>query len=581
MATKLAGGPFPQTDQPPRFSGLISTKLYPPRSRPGALARPALVGRLRATTASLVVIEAPAGWGKSTLLASWYHSAPRPERFACYSVEAPDNDASVFWAYLLESVGQIEPRAVSEAVALHAAIGTTPIRDVIPALINGLQHRSNGLTILVEDYHVIDNPTIHEAMGYLVEHLPLGHCVVVTTRSDPPLPLARLRTRGQLLELGLDDLRFDVDETRNLLEAEIGAELAPSDAARMWDKTEGWAAGLHLAALSLRGRDNLAVLIEQFAGDDRLVVDYLVSEVLDRQSETVRAFLRATAVLDRFCVSLCQAVTGHHDAEALLEQIERAQLFLIPLDNRRRWYRYHHLFAELLRRQLEVHDGPQAAIELHGRASAWFEDNDLVVEATAHALAAREYATATRLIVAHYLEQLNEGQVDRLLGWFELLPMEAFDEPELAFARGMCVLQTGRLDQVERWLRIADSGAPVPGPITGQYPNIEAGIASIRGILNYNKGDLGEAERWTRIALAIKPSVNTDTYVNSYVLGAACYHRGAHDQALRWLQRDRMWAVATDNHLLTLMVDGYIAGIALAEGDLIGAPNVVFRRAGS
>lgn len=575
MPSKLVAEPVSRADHAPRFSGLIGTKLYPPRSRPGALPRPALVGRLRSTTASLVVVKAPAGWGKSTLLASWYHSASQPEQFACYSVEAPDNDAGVFWAYVLQTIGQIEPRAIDEAAALHAAVGTTPIDDVIPALLNGLQHCSNGMILVIEDYHVIDNPTIHEALGYFVEHLPPGHRTVITSRTDPPLPLARLRARGQLLELGLGDLRFDVEETRNLLEAETGVALAPRDAARMQEKTEGWAAGLHLAALSLRGREDPGLFIGQFTGDDRLVVDYLLSEVLDRQSDAVRSFLRHSAVLDRFCVPLCRAVTGDADAEAQLDHIERAQLFLVPLDNRRHWYRYHHLFAELLRRELDLIEGPEAAVALHARASAWFEENELIVEAIAHALAAREFHAAARLITTRYLQLVNEGQVDRLLGWFDLLPTEVFNSAELAFVRAMCLINSGEHEGVERWLRLAEMADPVPGPITGRYPTVEAGVASLRGILNYFTGDLGEAERWNRLALTIGPDGNGETFVNSYVLGAACYHRGDYDQALRWLERDRCWSVATGTHVLTLMTDGYIAAIALADGDVIGARRVI------
>ena len=563
------------TDGPGHFSGLVTTKLHPPRAKLGALERAALVGRLRTTAARLILIEAPAGWGKSTLLADWYHSVPHPEQFASYAVEHADNDASVFWAYLLEAVGRIEPLAVDEAAALHAAVGTSPIRDVIPSLINGLQLRSREMTILLEDYHVIDNPAIHEAMSYLVEHLPPGHTVVVTTRRQPPFPVARLRARGQLLELGLDDLRFDLEESHHLLEAEIGRTVTLAHAATLQDRTEGWPAGLHLAALSLRGCADLEGRLEQIAGDDRHIVDYLVSEVLDRLPEELRTFLRRSAVLERFCNSLCDAMLERSDSQHFLDQIEQAQLFIIPLDNRRRWYRYHHLFEELLRRELDVVEGPGAATELRRRAAGWFEGQSLTVEATAHALYGRDYPNASRLLVTHYLEHLNEGQIDRLLGWFDLMPPACFETAELAFARAVCLHNAGRVDEVERWLRAAEMADDVSGPITGQFPSLEAGIASIRSHVCYSKGDLGEAERWSRIALAVTAVVRDDTFVNSFVLGAASYHRGDHDQALRWFERDRLWALATGIHVLVLLANGFVAAIALAEGDLIGAQRQI------
>ena len=333
---------------------LLATKLYVPGPRPGLVPRPRLAERLReGLRRGVVLVCAPAGYGKMVLLAEWARSGQRPT--AWLSLDAADNDPARFWRHAVAALDHVCPGTGERVAPLLGPPAPPSFRGLVTALINDLAGEEGALLVL-DDYHVIGSPLVHESVGFLLEHRPPGICVMLASRSDPPLPLARLRAGGQLAELRAADLRFTAEEAAALLQqVATDPETALPDpaVAVLAARTEGWAAGLQLAALSLRGQNDVAGFVAAFTGSNRYVLDFLAEEVLEQQSEQVRAFLLETSVLERLSGPLCDAVTGRPGSQAMLEQVERAGLFLVPLDEVRGWWRYHHLFADLLRARLQ------------------------------------------------------------------------------------------------------------------------------------------------------------------------------------------------------------------------------------
>src|SRR5215218_5981673 len=364
---------------------LLATKLHLPRTRPGFVVRPRLADRFaQAHEGQLTLVCAPAGFGKTALVADWARRGRRP----------------VAW-------------------------------------------------LLLDEYHLIQSPPVHASLGFLIDHLPPQLQLVVASRADLPLPLARLRARGQLVELREGDLRFTLEEAAELLHAAVGPELPEVAVAVLQERTEGWAAGLQLAALSLQGHADPAGFVEGFSGGHRYVLDYLTEEVLARQPDHLVRFLLETSVLERLCGPLCDAVTGRADSQRHLEQAERANLFLVPLDEVRRWWRYHHLFADLLRARLQQQQ-PEQVPELHASAAAWSEQHGLVDDAVRHALAAGDAVWAARLIEGHFDAMLWRSEDVTFRRWLEALPAELVrSRPRLCLAQAHGALLSGRLEAAE------------------------------------------------------------------------------------------------------------------------------------
>ena len=358
---------------------LLETKLYVPRPRRGLVPRPRLSQRLdRGTTSKLMLISAPAGFGKTTLLTEWLAAgpaAPADERLAAWlSLDRADNDPASFWTYVIAALQTVAPGVGESALTLLQAPQPPPIETVLTALLNDLGASTGDIVLVLDDYHVIDARDVQEGMAFLLDHLPPRLHVVIASRTDPALPLARLRARGELVETRAAELRFTPDEAAAYLNEMMGLQLTARDVAALEGRTEGWIAALQLAALSMQGRDDVAGFIAGFTGDDRYVVDYLAEEVLQRQSDRVQAFLLQTSILGRLSGPLCDAVTGQGGGKAMLEALDRGNLFLVPLDDRRRWYRYHHLFADVLQARL-LDEQPDQVPDLHRRASAWYQQN--------------------------------------------------------------------------------------------------------------------------------------------------------------------------------------------------------------
>ena len=376
---------------------LLTTKLHLPGPRPGQVPRPRLMARLDEGLArGLVLVCAPAGYGKTVLLADWARRGTHP--VAWLSLDAGDNDPARFWRHAVTALDRARPGTGDRVAPLLGPPAPSSFQGLVTALINDLA--GEEALLVLDDYHVIGSPQVHESLAFLVEHRPAGMCVVLASRSDPPLPLARLRARGQLAEIRVAELRFTPAEAGELLQ-HAAAALPDASVAALAARTEGWAAGLQLAALSLRGQEDAAAFVAAFTGSHRYVLDYLAEEVLEQQDEQLRAFLLETSVLERLSGPLCDAVTGREGSQALLEEAERAGLFLIPLDQLRGWWRYHHLFADLLRARLQEQQ-PGRIAQLHRNAAAWYAGCGLADDAIGHAAAAGEMLRAARIIEQHF-----------------------------------------------------------------------------------------------------------------------------------------------------------------------------------
>jgi LuxR family maltose regulon positive regulatory protein len=334
---------------------LLATKLHIPPSRPDFLTRPGLLQRLtQATARELTLVCAPAGFGKTTLLAGWARASRRP--VAWLSLDAGDSDPARFWRYVAAALDRARPGLGQQVARLLHGVQQPPLEAVVTAIVNHLAATPDEVVLVLDDYHLVEGPPVHDSLTVLLERLPAGLRLVMASRADPPLPVARLRGRGQLAELRQRHLRFTTEEAGALLAAATGQQLPEAAVAALTARTEGWVAGLQLAGLSLRDHDDPAAFVRTFTGSHRYVLDYLTEEVLARQPEHLVRFLLETSILERLSGPLCDAVTGRSDGQRLLEQAERANLFLVPLDGQRRWWRFHHLFADLLRARLQRAD---------------------------------------------------------------------------------------------------------------------------------------------------------------------------------------------------------------------------------
>ncbi len=436
---------------------LVETKFYAPGPRSRLVARSHLADRLDSgARGRLTLVSAPAGFGKTTLLADWASRAASGGRTVAWlSLDPQDNAADTFWAYVAASVHRVVPEA-GRAVALLEEPQTPAIESVLAALINALEKIQGHITLVLDDYHVIDAPDIQEQMAFLVGRLPPNAHVALATRADPSFPLARLRARGELTEVRVADLRFTPDEAGTYLNevAELG--LSAADVKVLEERTEGWIAALQLAALSIRDRDDVEGFIAGFAGNDRFVVDYLVEEVLQRQTDEVRSFLLETSVLERLTGALCDAVTGREDGQATLEGLERGNLFVIPLDAKRHWYRYHHLLGDVLRARL-LDERPEDLPDLHRRAAAWLERSGNREDAVPHAVAGEDWDQAATLVELALADMRRTRQDTTIRRWLSALPPEVLRvRPVLGIGYVGALMANGEVHEIDGFLADAE-----------------------------------------------------------------------------------------------------------------------------
>jgi len=498
---------------------LLTTRLSTPPVRPGWILRRRLLERLDACLQhKLALLSAPAGFGKTTLLCEWVartkaasDSAQEPPPssvpyLAWLSVDRTDNDAPSFWRYVIAAleeagfpIGQALQRA---AQSLPAPI---PVAFVI-ALVNDIAAAARPLVLLLDDYHLIETEGVHQRLSFLLDRLPQSAHLIVATRDDPPLALARRRARGELLEFRAADLCFTIDEATEFLRTSMGLDLSDEEITALEQRTEGWIAGLQLAALSLQQHADRHAFIANFAGDDRYVMDYLVAEVLHQQSEPVQRFLLQTSILERLTAGLCEAVTGRKDSGECLADLDRANLFVVPQDNRRAWYRYHGLFGELLRHRLVQQQGAEQVAALHRRASDWYEQHGWPVESIQHALAAEDWPRATALIEQHALPMLFRSESAYALSWMQALPPQLVQsQPRLSIAYAWSLLMAHPADpepvkqkllQAEHALHDSALDDPLRSMITRHLAAIRAFMARV------HRADAQEAVALSRQALA-------------------------------------------------------------------------------
>ena len=441
----------------PGSDALLATKLHMPGPRPGQVLRPRLTARLDEGLArGLVLASAPAGYGKTVLLADWARHGEHP--VAWLSLDAGDNDPARFWHHVVAALDRARPGTGERVAPLLGPPAPSSFQGLVTALINDLA--GEEALLVLDDYHLISARQVHESLAFLVEHRPAGICVVLASRSDPPLPLARLRARNQLTEIRAAELRFTPAEAGELLQHAASA-LPDASVAALAARTEGWAAGLQLAALSLRGQDDAASFVAAFTGSHRYVLDYLAEEVLEGQDEQLRRFLLETSVLERLSGPLCDAVTGREGSQALLEQAERAGLFLIPLDEVRGWWRYHHLFADLLRARLQQ-EQPGRLAQLHRNAAAWYAEHGLADDAIGHAAAAGEMLWAARIIEQQFdLVHRIRGEAATIDRWLSVLPADVVrSRPRLLLAQAHLAADSGHPEVVEPLLDAVDCAPP-------------------------------------------------------------------------------------------------------------------------
>ena len=500
---------------------LLLTKLYIPPPRLNVVSRPRLIERLNVGMhRKLTLISAPAGFGKTTLVSDWIVGCDRP--VAWISLDEGDNDPTLFLMYLVAAIQTIALNIGKGVLAILESPQPPPIESILIALLNEITSIQDNFVLILDDYHVIDSKPVDEALTYLLEHLPLQMHLVIASREDPQLPLARLRAQGHLNELRAAELRFTSTESSEFLNQVMGLDLPAKDIAALETRTEGWIAGLQLAALSMQGNKDVSGFIREFAGDHRYIVDYLVEEVLHRQPEPIRRFLLQTSILDRLNGPLCDAVTGEEDGSARLEALQRGNFFVIPLDDKRNWYRYHQLFADVLRMHLKA-EHPDQASSLHRRASDWYEHNGMAADAISHALEAKDFERAANLVelAVPGMRRNRQAATVTELGWLKALPDElihfrpvlSVDYAYALFGGGELEAVEARLRDAERWLDTSlDMHKQPESQASGmvivdeeEFRRLPGMIALLRGAQALARGDMPETVKNAQRVLDLAP----------------------------------------------------------------------------
>jgi LuxR family maltose regulon positive regulatory protein len=587
---------------------LLATKLYLPAPRATAVSRPRLIARLlRGLSSRLTLIAAPAGFGKSTLLAQALaartedrgsrtematpslspQSSALNTGVAWVALDEGDNDATRFWSYVCAALERASSGVGAPSLALLRA-GSSQVEPALAELLNTLAEYAENIALILDDYHVITNPAIHEQISFLIDHAPPQFHLVIASRIDPPLPLPRWRVRGELTEIRAADLRFTSDEAVQFFAETMGIGLDAEAAAVLEARTEGWVAGLQLAALSLQGQADVRSFITSFSGSHRHVVDYLAEEVLGRQSAHIRAFLLQTAILERMCAELCDAVLGVGTLEPsngqalkpantqtaysqlILDQLERANLFLILLDEKRRWYRYHHLFADLLRHRLHQ-EQPELVAELHRRAARWFEQHGTAAEAVEHALAANDTNLVVRLLTAHAARIAATGQTQTLQRWLDALPHEQLlSNPHLCLAQAQVLMLKLQVAAAEPYLDAAEQAlTATEGPaalgLRGELLALRAHVAAERGIY-------ADALSLAHQALTLLPAEEHWARSNcAFVLGYALYVLGHTTEAIAVLTENVRLCRTTGNIVYAFFSATEVTKLRVLQGRLAEA----------
>jgi len=545
-------------------TSLLITKINVPPARPSLVLRQRLIERLQAGLSfNLALVSAPAGFGKTTILSEWARCSQPQIGVAWVSLDEGDNDPVRFWDYFIAALKTLQPAAGDNALALLHSPQPPPIEPVLMTLINDIAAIPSDFTVVLDDYHFIKSPHIHAGINFLLDHLPPRMHLVIATRADPPLPLAHFRGRGTVLEIGADDLRFTLDEAASLLKELEGPELSAEDVSALNARTEGWAVGLKMAALSLRRQQDIPGFIAAFTGSQRYIMDYLIEEVLQQQPKEVQDFLLKTSVLGRLTASLCDALTGRTDSHDMLLNLEHANLFIVPLDESREWYRYEHLFAELLCHQLEIASGTRAVAGLHQQASQWYQDNGFLDDAINHALAARDWEKAVSLLSEVSELQKKTGEMSTLLNWLQVVPKEALlTRPQLCINYSAALLFTGQLDAAEAVLRYLE-------PVASEDTAVLGKITACRALIAILRRDIPRAIELSKKALPLLSPADLDIRSSLSVnLGRIQWERGLFKEAEPLLREAGDIGRQTGNYWIAQIALAFLSSIIAYRGKL-------------
>jgi LuxR family maltose regulon positive regulatory protein len=541
---------------------LLTTKLFPPRRRAPLVGRPRLLETLRrAIEVPLSLVIAPAGWGKTTVVMEWLEHDQVPAGWV--SLDLSENDPKRFWSYLLAAIREVAPEAGVDAQRRLDAAGSEIVRDVLPRLVNDLAGQRRDVVVVLDDLHAVNSPEVYESLALLLVRMPPTLHLVVTTRSDPPLHLGRLRVSGDLVEIRADQLRFTRQEGDRLFNELMHLELADDEVSRLLDRTEGWAAGLHLAGLSLSGQPDRSGFIARFTGGDLHLVDYLGEEVLAAQTAEMRGFLLRTSVLNRLSGPLCDAVLAQSGSARMIEAVYRANLFLVPLDSERRWFRYHHLFRELLRSEL-ARAAPAEVPVLHRRAAEWYAQAGEVVDAVHHATESGDAGLAAGLVAVGWRAEFNAGRWRTVQRWLDTLPSDTVAADRGLVTAGLWIaMDRGLLDEVADRLDSAEGRH-------GDDPHLRV----LRALHRYKTGDVLAATE----LLAGPDGPPGDPFlstVRDLLRGTTAFWLGDGDRAIQWLTAASVRASADGNRLALIYALGLRALVHVGRSDLAEAESVL------
>ena len=569
--TDIQNKPFP----------ILQTKLFVPPPRPDQVQRPRLIGQLnQGISRKLTLVSAPAGFGKTTLLSEWIAQSDMP--IAWISLDNSDCDPVQFTHYLIATLRNIHPDIGETALSQLQSSQRPPVESVLISLIQEVTELAEELIIVFDDYHAIDTDNIHKLIKILLDFLPTQVHLVISSRVDPPLPLARLRASKQLSELRTAHLCFTDDEAAAFFNQIMDLHLSSEDISVLESRTEGWIAGLQLAAISMQGREDISSFIQSFAGDDRHIVDYLVEEVLNLQTEPVQNFLLQTSILNRLSEPLCKFVTGEKGSQEILDELERANLFIVPLDDKRHWYRYHHLFAELLQQRLRLSEG-DLVNALHKKASRWYQDQGIIDEAVNHAFEAHDYEQAAQLI-GEYVKYTWEYDA-RMSIWHKKLPLEFIrKDPELSFFNAWMIEKSGQYDVAEEHLdateqlisaQLDETSKKTTDSLPEKFDVLRGKIAAIRANIALYRNDTPAVVRFAEKAMKLlqhrKSSWGNHT---ANILGQAFFFREELGKANQIFKDVANEGKLSGDYFSYLKGRLGVASILRSRGDLPGAIEI-------
>ena len=543
---------------------LLATKLHAPPEPPQLVPRNRLLAQVdEGVKRKLTLISAPAGFGKTTLISAWRTSETgRGLPLAWLSLDEGDSDPARFLTYLIAALRPIDPTIGQSAQAMLQSPQPPPPEVLLTTLINEIACVASPFVLVLDDYHLINALPVHQQLAFLLEHQPPPMHVIIITREDPPLPLSRLRARGQIAEIRQADLQFTLEETTDFIRRTTPLELSLDDIAALQQRTEGWIAGLQLLALSLQGPADAKQLIQSFMDSNRYILDYLADEVFQRQSADMQDFLLKTSILERLSAPLCDAVTDRDNSRTLLLTLEQANLFIIPLDQAREWYRYHHLFAALLRHRLQIESRYDAA-QLHQRASQWYADHGFRADAIHHALAAADWERAAELISLACDDLLKHGEIVTLLKWYGALPKSFVQaRSNLCLEYSWPLILAAQLDDAESYLQQAERLAQNDPALLGRTLTAQAYVARTRG-KSRHAFDLSQ-----RALSLLPPDDDASRSIVAMNLGMAYWYAGHLDGAQHMLSDARDAAHRSGNHYAAAIAQIFLCRIVTARGQL-------------